>query len=297
MPSLTPFGDTSHFFTVDVEEHFQVSAFDDVVSRDAWLSLPGRLDRSIPLLLDRLERRGAKGTFFTLGWVAKHRSGVVREIAAAGHEVASHGFWHRRVNTISPEEFREDIRSSKAALEDVTGTAVIGYRAPSFSIVPGCEWAFDVLLEEGYRYDSSIFPITRGGYGYPGAPRVPHLIERESGMLREFPMATTMFAGIPVPAAGGGYLRQFPFWIIQRAFAQASADGVPATFYIHPWEVDPDQPRMPVGLITRLRHYRGLSATLGRIERLLDQFQFTSIESFIEDTDRLTISQTYGLRG
>ena len=286
-----------HFFTVDVEEHFQVSAFDDVVSRDEWADMPGRLDRTIPVLLDLLDRAGSRGTFFVLGWVARHRTDVVRQIARAGHEIASHGFWHHRVNTLTPAEFREDIRSSKAALEDVVGAQVNGYRAPSFSITPGCEWAFDVLLEEGYRYDSSIFPITRGGYGYPSAPRIPHLIERSSGMLREFPLATTLFAGIPVPAAGGGYLRQFPFWIIRRAFTQASRSGTPATFYIHPWEIDPDQPRLPVGLITRLRHYRGLSDTLPRMQRLLETFRFTSIESFIEETERLAVSQSYGIPG
>lgn len=286
--------ETRHFFTVDVEEYFQVSAFDSVVSRDDWSSLPRRLDRSVQVLLEQLARVGAKGTFFVLGWVARNRSEVVREIARAGHEIGSHGYWHRRVNAMTAEDFREDVRSSKAELEDVIGNAIMGYRAPSFSITPGCEWAFDVLLEEGFKYDSSVFPITRGGYGYPGAPRIPHVIERPAGLLREFPLATTTFAGFPVPAAGGGYLRQLPFWIIRRAFAEAGERGVPATFYIHPWEIDSEQPRLPVGIITRLRHYRGLSGTLDRIKRLLETFRFTSIASFMEDTNQLRISQTYG---
>ena len=282
MSSTAVSTDVRHFFTVDVEEYFQVSAFDNVVSREEWTRLPKRLDHNIPVLLEQLERADAKGTFFVLGWVARHQPDVVRAIARAGHEIASHGFWHRRVNQGSAEEFRDDVRSSKAALEDLVGAPVNGYRAPSFSIVPGCEWAFDVLVEEGYSYDSSIFPIQRGGYGYPGAPRVPHVIERPSGTLKEFPLATTLVAGVPVPAAGGGYLRQFPFWFIRRAFAQASAQGVPATFYIHPWEIDPDQPRLPVGLITRLRHYRGLSKTPDRIRRLLEMFRFTTIASVLE---------------
>jgi polysaccharide deacetylase family protein (PEP-CTERM system associated) len=285
---------TRHFFTVDVEEYFQVSAFDAVVSRDEWTQLPKRLQLNIPVLLEQLHNVGATGTFFVLGWVAQHRPDVVREIARAGHEIASHGFWHRRVNTLTAEAFRDDIRSSKAALEDLVGAAVDGYRAPSFSITPGYEWAFDVLLEEGYRYDSSVFPIQRGGYGYPGAPRVPHLIERPGGVLREFPLATTLLAGIRIPAAGGGYLRQFPFWIIRRAFTEASARGIPATFYVHPWEIDPSQPRLPVGLITRLRHYRGLSRSLALIQQLLQTFQFTSIASFLEDTNELAVSPTYG---
>jgi polysaccharide deacetylase family protein (PEP-CTERM system associated) len=266
-----------HFFTVDVEEHFQVSAFDRIVARDDWPRLTGRLDHSIPLLLEHLDTAGARGTFFVLGWVARHRPAIVRRIAAAGHEIASHGFWHQRVHTLSPAQFREDVRSAKAELENLVGDAVQGYRAPSFSIVPGGEWAFDVLLEEGYRYDSSVFPIRRRGYGYPGAPRDPYAIARPSGTLLEFPLATAALAGAVVPAAGGGYLRHFPFWLIQRAFAQAGARGRPATFYVHPWEIDPRQPRLDVGLLTRIRHYHGLSRTLDRIDALLSRFRFTAI--------------------
>lgn len=271
-----------HFFTVDVEEHFQVSAFDDVVSRDDWARLPGRLDRTIPVLLERLDRFGAKATFFVLGWVGRHRAGVVREIVRAGHEIASHGFWHGRVNRMSPDELRGDLRASKEVLENLTGTPILGYRAPSFSIVPGTEWVFDVLLEEGFRYDSSLFPVRRRGYGYPDSPREPHVIRRASGELLEFPLATTSLAGVAIPAAGGGYLRHFPLWVIERAFREAGARAVPATFYVHPWEIDPQQPRMPVGAVTRLRHYRGLSKTLGRIDRLLGEFRFTSIASYVE---------------
>ena len=282
--------ETRHFFTVDVEEYFQVSAFDSVVSRKEWDARPRRLDRSIPPLLEELARAGSKGTFFVLGWVADRSPDVVREIARAGHEIASHGFWHRRVNTMSAPEFREDVRSSKAVLQDLIGEPVNGYRAPSFSIVPGLEWAFDILLEEGYRYDSSLFPIRRRGYGYPSSPRWPHVIQRPGGGLNEFPLATASFAGLTLPAAGGGYLRQLPFALIRRGFAEAEARGQPATFYIHPWEIDPDQPRLPVGLITRLRHYRGLSRTLGRTRRLLAEFRFTSIGSFLTRETELAVN-------
>jgi polysaccharide deacetylase family protein (PEP-CTERM system associated) len=279
MTTTRPAADIRHFFTVDVEEYFQVSAFDQVVSRDDWPRLPSRLEHNISALLAELDRAGAKGTFFTLGWVARHRPAIVREIHGAGHEIASHGFWHRRVNTITPAEFRDDVRASKQALEDLTGEPVRGYRAPSFSIVPGTEWAFDVLLEEGFQYDSSLFPIRRRGYGYPGAPRSPHVIRRAAGELSEFPLATTSLAGVMVPAAGGGYLRHFPLSVIQRAFRQSTARSVPATFYIHPWEMDPDQPRMPVGPLTRLRHYGGLSRVRARVQALLAEFRFTSIAS------------------
>ena len=287
---------TTHFFTVDVEEHFQVSAFENVVSRDEWTRLPGRLDRNVPILLEELSRGGATGTFFVLGWVARHRAAVVREIARAGHEIASHGFWHERVNTLPVARFRDDVRSAKATLEDLLGVPVVGYRAPSFSITPGCEWAFDVLLEEGYRYDSSIFPIVRRGYGYPGAPEEPHVIERPSGALQEFPLATTRLGSFAVPAAGGGYLRQLPFWIIRRAFLEADRRRMPATFYIHPWEIDPGQPRLPVNMLTRLRHYRGLSRTLDRVRRLLEAFRFTSIGSFLDGVTPPMLASARGER-
>jgi polysaccharide deacetylase family protein (PEP-CTERM system associated) len=272
----------THFFTVDVEEYFQVNAFETVAPRATWSSYPRRLDRTMPIILAQLERAGVRGTFFCLGWVAREAPGVIRDIANAGHEIASHGFWHRRVTTLTPDSFREDLRSSRQALEDVAGAPVIGFRAPSFSIVPGTEWAFDVLIEEGFRYDSSLFPIKRRGYGYWGAPRVPHVIRREGGTLAEFPLATTSILGFPLPAAGGGYLRQFPFGFIRRAFAEASASGVSATFYIHPWELDPDQPRLDVPLLTRVRHYRGLAATEGRIARLLREFRFDAIASRLD---------------
>lgn len=278
----SPESQTRHFFTVDVEEYFHVSAFESVIPRDQWNAWPRRLDRSMPLLLEALRRADVTGTFFVLGWVAKHSPHIVRDIARSGHEIASHGYGHRRVNTLSPAAFREDLHASKVALEDLVGTPVCGYRAPSFSIVPGREWAFDELLEEGFRYDSSLFSIRRRGYGYPGAPRVPHAIHRPVGTLIEFPLATASIAGLQVPAAGGGYLRQLPFAVIRGAFAQASERRVPATFYIHPWEIDPDQPRVRVGLLTRLRHYRGLSRTLGRVERLLAEFRFTSMASYLD---------------
>ena len=272
---------TSHFFTVDVEEYFQVKALESVVRRDEWLSRPSRVARSIDALLSSLERHGTRGTFFVLGWLARHRPEVVIAIADAGHEIGSHGFWHERVTTLDRDAFREDIRSSKGWLEDLIGAPVVGYRAPNFSIVPGCEWAFDVLLEEDYRYDSSLFPIRRRGYGYPAAPRVPHLIKRQHGRLAEFPLATTSIFTYPVPAAGGGYLRQFPYAVIRRAFQEASDRCEPATFYIHPWEIDPGQPRLPVSSLNRIRHYRGLDGVLARVERLLEEFRFGTIASYL----------------
>jgi polysaccharide deacetylase family protein (PEP-CTERM system associated) len=272
---------TKHFFTVDVEEYFQVRALESVVSRDDWLMHPSRVERSVDQLLETLERHNARATFFVLGWLARHRPQVVRAIAAGGHEVSSHGFFHERVPAMTVSQFRDDVRSSKKILEDISGVAVLGYRAPNFSIIPGYEWAFDVLIEEGYAYDSSLFPIRRKGYGYPSAGRTPYVIHRQGGQLAEFPMATTNIFYYPIPAAGGGYLRQFPFSVIRRAFREANERGEPTTFYIHPWEIDADQPRLPVSLLNRMRHYRGLRSALPRIERLLREFEFGTIVSYL----------------
>lgn len=267
---------TEHIFTVDVEEYFQVSAFDAAVSRAAWLDLPSRVGCNVDCLLDVLARHDTSGTFFVLGWIADTHPEIVQRIAAAGHEIGSHGWWHRRVSTLTPQVFRSEIRASKAALEDVTGREVIGFRAPNFSIVPGKEWAFDVLLEEGYRYDSSLFPVRRPAYGYPGATPHPHFIRRPAGDLLEFPLATVSWGGLRLPAAGGGYFRQLPYALTRTAFRQHTVRGVSATFYIHTWEFDQDQPRISVPWLTRLRHYRGLSTTLPRLEQLLREFRFTS---------------------
>ena len=275
-----------HLFSVDVEEHFQVSAFESVAPRQQWGTYPSRVAVNTDRILELLAETGTSGTFFILGWVAERHPDLVRRIVAAGHEIGSHGWWHLRVRSIDRDGFRREIRDSKALLEDVGGSPVLGYRAPSFSIVPGTEWAFDVLLEEGYRYDSSVFPIRRPGYGYPGAPRQPYFHTRPGGRLQEFPMATLAFGPLRIPAAGGGYLRQFPYGVIQGAFRQAAAAGVPAMFYIHPWEVDPDQPRLPVPWLTRIRHYRGIAQTLPVMRRLLSEFPFTSVSRWLAGPGR-----------
>ena len=274
-----------HIFSVDVEEYFQVNAFEGVVSRRDWSTYAPRVDRGVDAILSLLDRHDTTGTFFCLGWIADANPRVVRRIANAGHEIASHGWWHRRIGSLSPQEFRADVRDSRRLLEDITGQLVLGFRAPSFSIVPGLEWAFEVLLEEGYRYDSSLFPIRRPGYGYPGAPTAPHLRPTPSGVIIEFPLTTARIAGVEVPAAGGGYFRQFPYALTRHAFRQCQAERRTGTFYIHPWELDEAQPRLPVSWVTRLRHYRGIAATQGRLERLLGDFRFTSAARRCESRD------------
>jgi polysaccharide deacetylase family protein (PEP-CTERM system associated) len=266
-----------HYFTVDVEEHFQVRALAPGVARAQWDSLESRVARNVGRLLQLLARHDATGTFFTLGWVAERQPAMIKEIAAAGHEVASHGYDHRRVVELEPEAFREQVRRTKAVLEDLSGRPCVGYRAPNYSIVAGREWALDILVEEGYRYDSSLFPITRPGYGYAGGGRDPYWLERAGGRLLEVPPTTLRRAGLNLPAAGGAYFRLLPPVLVRAALRDAERRGQPGTFYLHPWEIDPDQPRFRVPLLTRVRHYGGLAGTWSRLERLVREFRFTSI--------------------
>lgn len=268
-----------HHFTVDVEEYFHVSAMEPYVAPEQWESFESRVEAPVDRLLELLEEAGAAATFFVLGWVGERRPALVRRIAEAGHEVASHGQRHRRVTTLTSKEFGESVRRSKALLEDACGRSVVGYRAPSFSIVPGLEWAFDVLLEEGYLYDSSVLPMARRGSGYPGAAPDPHRLGRPGGELIEVPPGATRWLGAVDTACGGAYFRLFPYAAVASALRAAERRGAPGTFYVHPWELDPDQPRLPVSVRTRVRHYGGLSRTEPRLRRLLREFSFTDIRS------------------
>jgi len=272
---------TVHHFTVDLEEYFQVAGFEPHVARSAWGRFESRVARQVEWLLELLERHGARGTFFVLGWVAERQVELIRAIARAGHEIASHGWDHARVTSQTPEQFRASIRRSKEILEDISGGPVWGFRAPNFSIVPGREWALDLLVEEGYRYDSSLFPVRRPGYGYPSGSTDPYWIERPCGGLAEIPPTTLRWCGMRLPAAGGAYFRLLPYALVQAAFRQCERRGVPGTFYIHPWELDADQPRVRCSWLTRLRHYGGLRATVPRLDRLLAEFPFTAVRDTV----------------
>jgi len=267
----------AHHFTIDVEEYFQVSAFEPHISRSTWDRFESRVAPQVESLLELLDRHGARATCFVVGWVAERQRNLIRTIARAGHEVASHGWDHARVTTLTPAQFRDSIRRSKQLLEDITGVSVVGFRAPSFSIVRGREWALDLLIEEGYRYDSSLFPVRRPGYGYADGQPDPYWLERPAGWLAEIPPTTLRLPGLRLPAAGGAYFRLLPYGVVRAALRQCERREVPGTFYIHPWEIDPGQPRLEVSWLTRARHYGGLGRTLPRLERLLTEFRFQPI--------------------
>ena len=272
--------------TVDVEDYFHVAAFEGRVERADWSLHESRVRRNTERLLDTFARHRARATFFFLGWVAEREPALVRQVAAAGHDLALHSHWHRLVYDLTPEEFRRDVREGRAAVEAAAGTRVVGYRAPTYSVTERSLWALDVLIEEGFEYDASIFPIHHDRYGIPSAPRHAHRLERPSGRLTEIPASTVRLGPVNLPVAGGGYFRLLPYaWTAWGLRQINTVERRPAVFYIHPWEIDPHQPRLPAPFLTRVRHYTGLSQTGERLDRLLRDFTFDSIESvFMRET-------------
>lgn len=269
--------------SVDVEDYFHVSAFDRVVSRAGWDEFESRVVANTRRLLELFDEAHVRATFFVLGWIAERFPALVREVVTAGHELASHGYHHQLLYMLTPQQFREDVRSAKAVLEDAAGVQVFGFRAPSYSVVESSLWALDILIEEGYVYDTSIFPIHHDRYGIPNAARHAHRIERPAGTLIELPASTVRVGRVNLPIAGGGYFRLLPYawtrWGIRRV---NETEGEPVVFYCHPWEIDPDQPKMRVGLSSRMRHYGGLSRTARRLTRLLEEFCFDSVAAVLE---------------
>jgi polysaccharide deacetylase family protein (PEP-CTERM system associated) len=268
--------------TIDVEDYYHVTAFERCIPVESWGSYPSRVADNTLRILDLLDKHSTKATFFILGWVAERRPELVRAICDKGHEIACHGYSHQLVYRIGPDRFREDIRSSKRLLEDICGRPVLGYRAPSYSITRESLWAFDILIEEGFRYDSSIFPIMHDIYGIPRATRFPHDITGAGGVIREFPMSTLRLhmlnKHVSVPVAGGGYLRLFPLWFIKKAIRSINEhERQPVVIYFHPWEIDQDQPRIKAGLRSTFRHYLNIHKTFGRVEQLLSFCRFSSM--------------------
>ena len=266
---------TINAMTVDVEDYFQVSAFERHIPREHWDRLPCRVERNVDRILGLFAEKGVRATFFTLGWIAERYPQLVRRIVEAGHELASHGWSHIRVTQQERNDLRADVTRTKSLLEDLSGKPVLGYRAASYSIGEGNLWALEVLEETGHRYSSSIYPIRHDLYGMPRAPRFAFRPHPDSGFL-EIPVTTVQFAGRKLPCGGGGYFRLFPYalsrWALQRV---NSSDKQSAIFYFHPWEIDPDQPRQQgISAKTRFRHYLNLSRMEDRLTRLLSDFRW-----------------------
>ena len=269
--------------SVDVEDYFHVEAFAGVVSRDDWETFSSRVRPNTERVLRIFEEHGCRGTFFVLGWVAERDPKLIREIAEAGHEIACHSYSHRRVSALSPEEFRQDLRRARAAIEGAAGVSVQGYRAPTFSIGPKNLWALEILSEEGFLYDSSIFPIRHDLYGFPGSPRFAYGVASRTGKpLFEVPMTTVQTLGATWPVGGGGYLRLLPMsytrWAIGRVH---KADRQPFVLYLHPWELDPDQPRIAAKWRSRFRHYTGLTLMEPRLKELLSSGNFVRMIDWV----------------
>lgn len=277
--------------SVDVEDYFHVAALSRVISRDDWSTMEYRAEANTHKLLELFAEKEVKATFFILGWVAKRSPGLVRDIHAAGHEVACHGMSHRLVYEQTPLEFEQETRDSKAMLEDATGARVSGYRAASWSITRQSLWALDIIHSAGFEYDSSIFPIRHDLYGIPDAPKCPGVMTTLDGQsLVEFPPSTATFLGVRIPVAGGGYFRLLPYWVTRRGLRQINSDLQQAfIFYLHPWEVDPDQPRVEAGWLSRFRHYTNLRKTQQRLRDLVGEFQFTTVRNVLADTGLLPL--------
>lgn len=263
--------------SIDVEDYFQVSAFAPYIQRGDWDRRECRVQRNVGRILDLLDARGVKATFFTLGWIAQRYPQLVRDIVARGHELASHGYGHERASDLTPQAFRQDILSAKQLLEDLGGVAVNGYRAPSFSIGESNLWAFDVLADCGYRYSSSVYPIQHDHYGMPDSPRFAY--EVRPGLI-EVPVTTLRFRGRNYPSSGGGWFRLLPYgvtrWMIERF---NRIEGRSAVFYFHPWEIDPEQPRIEgIDAKTRFRHYVNIGRTEVRIAQLLADFEWARMD-------------------
>jgi polysaccharide deacetylase family protein (PEP-CTERM system associated) len=282
-----------HAMTVDVEDYFQVYAFFHCIPRASWDGYARRVEDNVDQILAQFAAAGIQATFFTLGWIAERHRSMIRQIVAAGHELASHGYDHTRVDAMNAASFRQDLGRTRAILEDTGGVAVQGYRAPTFSIGASTPWAFDVIAETGHTYSSSVNPVRHDNYGMPDAPRTPY--QTAGGALWEFPMTTARVFGHNMPCSGGGYFRLLPYWLFRRGFASATENEQRSgIFYFHPWEVDPSQPRVPgCGWKSRVRHYTNLSRMSGRLDRLLGDFAWDRMDRVF--ADQLTGTPTHAM--
>lgn len=278
--------------TVDVEDYFQVSAFDPYVSKSSWNQHPGRVEANMDRILEMFDQFEIRCTFFTLGWIAMQYPAMVRRIVSEGHDLASHGWDHTMVTKLSRAEFAQDVAKSKRTLEQVSGTQVTGYRAPSYSFTKTNDWAHAVLVEQGYLYSSSVAPIKHAFYGIPDAPRFSH--PRENGAILELPITTARVLSKNVPCGGGGWFRLYPYFVSRWAIDRVNRhDGERAIFYFHPWEIDPDQPRIDgIGAVARFRHFQNMRQMEPRLLKLLDQYRWGTIpEVFGSELKHMTASE------
>lgn len=280
--------------TVDVEDYFHVSAFSKHIERNEWDRYSCRVEANTHVLLEMFGQAGVRSTFFVLGWVAERYPALVRDIAAGGHEIACHGYSHELVYRQTPAVFRDESRRSKDILENIVQRQVRGYRAASYSIIAESTWALDTLAELGFEYDSSIFPVRHDRYGMPDARREPHVLKTPSGhSLVEFPLSTFQIGSYRLPISGGGYFRLFPYAFTRYALRQINAkEQLPFIFYLHPWEIDPQQPRIQASLLSRFRHYQNLDRCQERLVRLLRDFAFDTVEQVLANRGLLTLKTT-----
>ena len=269
-------------FTVDVEDYYHVTAFENRIQRQHWNRYESRVVASTNRLLEMLDRNKTRGTFFILGWVAHQHPQLVRDIFRAGHEIGSHSYWHQLIYNQTPDEFRSDLRLSRDVLQDILGQAITLYRAPSFSITQRSLWALEILAEEGFKIDSSIFPTYHDRYGIRDAPTEIHLIPTNGGSIWEFPPAVLKTRLGNLPISGGGYFRLYPLWLINRCVKKMNRSGQPYMFYVHPWEVDPDQPKLPShSRVKTWRHRVNLKTTFSKLDLLLKRFQFGTMSDVL----------------
>lgn len=301
-PKSVPYMDRD-LLSIDVEDYFHVEAFAGWIARPSWPRFASRVRRNTERILEMLAEYRQSATFFVLGWVAEREPALVRAIADGGHELGCHSFAHQRVFTLTPEQFREDLRRAKAAIEDAGGAPVLGYRAPTFSIRADSLWSLEILAEENFLYDSSIFPIRHDLYGMPNAPRFAYRCSLAAGKsLVEVPPSTARLLGTNWPVGGGGYLRQLPMSYTRWGMRRLHAEKQPVNVYFHPWEIDPGQPRVQAGWKSRLRHYRGLEKMEPRLREMLSRGRFETILSFVRrfakepDGPSISLTENYAAR-
>lgn len=268
--------------SIDLEEYFQIHVLSGVIPPGSWVSLPSTVEVNTRRILALLEEKGIRATFFCLGWVAEHHTGLVKLIHSQGHEVACHGYSHQVIYRQDAATFRDDVSRAKSILEDATGEPVIGYRAPTYSITDKTLWAIETLEDLGFRYDSSIFPIYHDNYGIPGAPRFPYVLP--NSRLVEFPISTVRIGPLNLPLSGGGYFRLIPYPLLRAGLRSLNTAAKPFVFYIHPWEINPETPRVPgMDAFSRFRTYTGMRGAFGKFTRLVEDFPFAPVREVLSN--------------